>query len=116
MKALEILNNFLKGNEVATISIKQKNWLIGQSKKESYKTENDGYNDFIYFDGFFCRIKQCKYICAGYGGTRGTQYTDKYKIEKLYRIKFNSTGLTAVYHLNDLTHFEKEGHSYTIIN
>ena len=35
MKALEILNNFLKGNEVATISIKQKNWLIGQSKKET---------------------------------------------------------------------------------
>lgn len=116
MKAIEILINFLKGNEVIIISEKQKSWLLGQSKNENIKMSYDGFNNYIYFSDCFYKISQCVTHVAGYGGTRGTKAIQgKYKLEKMYCIKFESTGLTAVYRKNDLDYFTSKNEKFNLI-
>jgi hypothetical protein len=117
MNTNEILSNFLKGNETAPISEKQKNWLLGQAKNEGIKSVFDGFVNYIYLSNCHYAIKQCKTHVSGYGGTRGTKAIQgKYKLEKMYTVKFDTTGITQVCRSADFEHFKKEGHSYTIIN
>ena len=113
----EILSNFTKGNDVAVISEKQKSWLLGQAKMEGIKSNFDGFVNYIYLQNCHYVIKQCKTYVSGYGGTRGTKAIQgKYKLEKMYTVKFDTTGITQVCRSVDFEHFKKEGHSYTIIN
>ena len=92
MTTTEILSNFLKGNEVAVITEKQKSWLLGQAKREGIKHTNNGFSDTIYFADCHYNLRNCKTHVAGYGGTRGTRLVEgRYKLEKLYRIKFDTT-------------------------
>lgn len=114
MKASEILNNFLKGSELATISEKQKNWLVAQCKSEGICNDNDIINGWIDFEGFTLRIKQCSYSVSAYGGGIGKRYTNRFKIEKMYKIKFLDTGLTDIRNSNDLAYFKSQGHQFEI--
>lgn len=117
MKTIEILISFLNGNEVTIISDKQKAWLLRQAKIEGLKTNNDGFHDFIYLDDCHYKIKQCKTRVGGYGGTIGTKIIQgKYRLEKLYTIKFDSTGITGVHTNTDLMHFRTTEHTFQIIN
>jgi hypothetical protein len=115
MKTVDIIANFLKGFDVANISEKQKAWLLGQAKKEGIQVRNDGFNDCIYFDDCFYKIKQCKRLASGgsYVGTRLIQ--GQYRIERMFAIEFTATGLTSVYNNVMLSGFKKEGHSFKII-
>jgi len=116
MNTQEILAAFLKGNEVANISEKQRVWLLSQAKKEGVKTNNDGFRDLIYLSDCHFVIKSASVRVGGYGGTVGHKFTGRYNLEKLYTIRFTSTGLTAVCHKSDLDHYRREGHMFELIN
>lgn len=116
MATTEILTSFMKGNEFSTISDKQRDWLLSQAKRDGFRIESTGFNHYIYLTGCLYKIEQCKTVVSGYGGTRGTKpVNNKHKIEKMYSIKFDSTGLTGIYRLNDLNHFRSEGHKFQIV-
>ena len=115
MTAIEILNLFLKGNEATGISEKQKNWLIGQAKKDGVKSRED-FGTTLYFDGFYITIKNSRRLASGgsYVGTKIVQ--GRYNLRKSYHIKFTSTGLTACYDRSDLDHFDREKIEYEILD
>ena len=112
MTTTEIIANFMKGNSKVTITEKQKNWLIGQAKRENIPTSC---NDAIYFDDCYYRIKQCRTLASGgsYVGTRTIH--GKYNIEKLYTVRFTDTGYTFVYHQQELERITREGYQFEII-
>lgn len=117
MTTVEILSNFLKGNEVATITEKQKSWLLGQAEREGVKTQFDGFHTHIYFNDCHYNIKNCHRPFSAYGGGIGKAVIpNRFKLEKMYTIKFDSTGLTEVCRKYDMEHYKKEGHSFQIIN
>lgn len=119
MSTLELLQNFMNGNEKVTISQKQKDWLMGQATKEksaTLKTHSDGFHDYIYLTDCHYQIKQCKTLASG-GSYVGTKFIQgRYNIEKLYTIKFDSTGIINVCSNTDLKHYRTTEHTFQIIN
>jgi hypothetical protein len=115
MTTTEIIANFMKHNSKATISEKQKSWLIRQAKNEGFVLGFDGYSDSIYFNDCFYKIKQCKTLASGgsYVGTRVIQ--GKYNMEKLYTVKFTDTGYVFVYNQQEVERVTKEGYQFEII-
>jgi hypothetical protein len=113
MTTTEIIANFMKHNSKATISEKQKSWLIRQAKNEGFVLGFDG--DSIYFNDCFYKIKQCKTLASGgsYVGTRVIQ--GKYNMEKLYTVKFTDTGYVFVYNQQEVERVTKEGYQFEII-
>ena len=116
MKTVEIINSFMKGGSKASISEKQKRWLLGQAKKEGFDIGFDGFNDKIYFEDCYYQIKNCKRLASGgsYVGSRIIQ--GRFNIEKLYRIRFTEGSKhTAVYGQVDIDHFRRENIGFEII-
>lgn len=113
MQTIDILSAFLKGNEVANISQKQKNWLIAQAQKEGKNFSTAP--DTIYFEDCFYTIKHCKRLASGgsYVGTAIVQ--GHYKLEKKYCIQFESTGLVTVASKTDLDYYKTTEHKFRII-
>lgn len=118
MTTTEILSAFLKGNEIASISDKQRNWLLSQAKKECVKMDNDGHGDRIFFNDCHYIVRNCRTHVAGYGGTRGTKVIPgRYNLEKMYSIKFDLPPyMTQVCKSTDMDHYKREGHPFSIIN
>lgn len=116
MTTTEIIENFMKGNSKATITEKQKYWLLAQAKREGVPTYCDGYSNQVYFDDCFYKIKQCKTLASG-GSFVGTQMIQgKYNIEKMFTIRFTENEKhTAVYAITDLEHFKRENIGFEII-
>jgi hypothetical protein len=117
MTTIEILSAFMKGNEVASISIKQRDWLLSQAKRENIKTHFDGFSTHIYLSDCHYSISSAQGRRGGYGGTI-VHYTisGKFNLKKFYSIKFESTGLTQVCTNTDMDYYKREGHKFTIIN
>lgn len=116
MKTAEIIQNFMKGSSKVSISEKQKDWLLGQAKKEGVSIGFDGWHDMIYFDDCYYKIQQCKTRASGgsYVGTRFIQ--GRYNIERLYAIRFTENSKhTAVYGQTDIDHFKREKIGFEII-
>lgn len=115
MNTIEIITNFMKGATKAGISDKQRNWLLGQAKKEGIPVIDRGYGTGVYFDDCFYTIRQAKTLASG-GSYVGTRYINgRYVIEKLLTIKFDN-GNTFVYGVHDVDHFRREGkHQFEII-
>lgn len=115
MTTKEIITSFMKGNSKVSISGKQKNWLINQSKNEGYQVGFDGFCDMIYMSDCFYSISQCKRLASGgsYVGTKLVQ--DRYNIEKMVTVRFTDTGNTFVYNEIRLEIAKKEGFAFDII-
>lgn len=116
MKTIEIINSFMKGSSKASISEKQKNWLICQAKKEGIPVGYNGWHDLIYFDDCYFSIRNCKRLASGgsYVGSRTVR--GRYNIEKFYTIRFTEPPyLTGCYNQCDIDHFSRERIPYEII-
>lgn len=116
METIEIINSFMKGSSKASISDKQKNWLISQAKKEGIPVGYNGWDDLIYFDDCYFSIRHSKRLASGgsYVGSRIIQ--GRFNIEKLYRIRFTEGSKhTAVYGQVDIDHFRRENIGFEII-
>lgn len=115
MTTTEIIANFMKGNTKVSISDKQLAWLMGQAKREGVAVGTDGFNPTIYFNDCMYQIRNCKRAASGgsYVGTRTIQ--GRYNMERLFTIRFKSTGLTNVASQTDLDHYTREGHQFEII-
>lgn len=116
MTTLEIIAAFMKGNTKVTITQKQKDWLIRTALNEGVKTNLTGSGDYIYLNDCHYSINQCKTRCSG-GSYVGTRYIQgKYNIEKMYRIRFDSNGMTEVRSETDLRYIRTTPHTFSIIN
>lgn len=116
MKTADLIANFMKGSRKASISEKQKSWLLGQAKKEGIAIGFNGFNDTIYFEDCYYQIKNCKRLASGgsYVGSRIIH--GRYNIEKLYAIRFTEPPyLTGCYNQCDIDHFNRERIPYEII-
>ena len=115
MTTIEIISNFMKGNSKVTITEKQRNWLLGQAKKDGIHVGFDGWSDSIYFEDCFYKIKQCKTLASGgsYVGSRFIQ--GKYNMEVLYTVRFSDTGNTFVYDKYEVERVKREGYQFEII-
>ena len=116
MTTSQLIDSFLKGNTVAVITEKQRNYLLRLAGKADVVMHNDGFNQYLYYATCHYAIRHCKQLASGgsYVGKKIVQ--GKYRIEKMYTIKFDRTSLTQVCKETDLKHYEREGHAYTIIN
>lgn len=115
MTTLEIINNFLKGSYIASISEKQRLWIIGQAKKEGL-LNTYGSDEKVYFNDCFYTIKQCRRHASGgsYVGSRAIQ--GRYNLEKMYHIRFTENSKhTAVYGQADLDRFNRDGIGFELI-
>jgi hypothetical protein len=115
MTTLEIIANFMKGSSKASISEKQKDWLLGQAKKDGISVGFDGWSDTIYFKDCFYQIRNCKRLASGgsYVGTRVVQ--GRYNIEVFYTIRFTDTGHTFVHSQHEVERVKREGYQFEII-
>lgn len=117
MTTNEILSAFMKGNEIASISEKQRSWLLSQAKKDGIVIRNDGFSDSLILVDCHYKISQCRSRVGGVGGVIGTRAIQgRYNIRKMYTVKFDSTGLTVVCESHDMKHYQSEGHPFTVIN
>lgn len=101
-------------NEVAGISEKQMNWLISTAKREGHKIAEHPY--IIYMKDCHYKISNARRLASGGSYVATGVVPGRYKMEKLYTIKFDSTGLTGVYSRCDLDYFRTTEHTFTIIN
>jgi hypothetical protein len=117
MTTAEIIKNFMKGGGIASISEKQRAWLISQANSERILVDSDGFNQSIFFDDHYYKIRNCRRMASGgsYVGTKIIQ--GRYIIERMYHIKFIGTGHTCVYNYSDIDHLKREGqHQFEILN
>lgn len=116
MNTTDILATFLKGNHKVSISEKQRMWLLSQAKRDGVKIKEDGWHPTLCMADAHYTIQQCKRRASGgsYVGTAIIQ--GRYNLEKMYYVKFKSTGLTCVCSDTDLRHFQSIGEQYDFIN
>lgn len=116
MKTTEIIDCFIKGQTVSTITQKQQDWLLSQSKRDGIKTVFDGFNHYIYLSDCHYSISACTRLASG-GSYVGSRKTGKLKIEKLLTIQFLDTNIKEVRGVYDVERIQKEGiHKFKIIN
>lgn len=115
MTALELLNQFTKGGELAVISDKQVDFLLGLCKKEGIKSRFDGAGYYIEFCDFLAKISSCRrWASAGsYGAKKNV--SGKYRLEKKYRVRFLDSGLMELYDAGGLDYLKSNGYKFEIL-
>lgn len=101
----------MKGNCKVSISQKQLNWIKGTAKEENRLVDAD----YVKFADCFYIIKPCTRLSSG-GSYVGTCIiAGRYIIEKMYRIKFNDTGIIQIFNQAEKERLERENYDFTII-
>ena len=100
MKTAEILAEFLRGEELATISQKQRDWLHHQAKREGLLRTKPGYESVMMDDSYYN-------IYTAPGG--------HYRLERFYAIRFTGTAQTQVCRHHDLDGIRQRGRQFQII-
>jgi hypothetical protein len=115
MTTSEIIANFMNGSPKASISEKQKAWLLGQAKRDGIQVHHNGWGENIYFNDCFYAISQCKKLASGGSYVGSRLIHGRYNIEKLYTIRFTDTGYTFVRSPEEVESAKREGYQFEII-
>ena len=84
MNAAEIVQNFTKGHDKCSISGKQRDWLISQTKKESLVVKFDGFNDLIYFPNCYYKINSSSRLASGGSYVARQTVPGRYNLKKIF--------------------------------